>query len=311
MPAGMLYPRASLWLDDDRTLVKHHQLNYFAHGDRGGRRARDRFESSSDRLSESLAASAAEARSRAVDGRSAMVLVAEGLSHQSNPAGVTAELMRHVDEVDYVLVARRQPRAIGSLIAHSVKDIRAVDRWHLTAEKYLSRSRRLHRFDYASILDTWRHDGATLHVMPFDEAAPGTTTLTDGIFDRLDLPRVPQSKSLSTRRTHPSFSEEGLRELAAIKRRHRWMRWAPGADERYQAVFSSAWERHHLAARNGTVQPWRLSVREEARVRADYVGSNARFRELLGDEAATPPWDEWFASVGLDVDPTTLTEGRA
>lgn len=311
LPQGLLYPTGSLWFDDDRSVVKHHQLNAPARGDHAARRARDRARPGVDELERALVASASTARSGAVDGSAVVVLVAEGLSHQVNPHGLTEQLLQHVDAIDYVLVARRQQRAIGSIIAHGVKDVRAVKRRQLSVEDHLSRSARVRRFDYARILDGWRHDGATLHVVPYDESAAGSTWLSDTICDRVGIARLPVSESLAARRSHPSFSEEGLRELAALKRRYWRWRWLPRANERYREAFAVAWDRHHRLAREGAIERWRLSDVDEKTVSAAYAESNRRFRAQLGVEAETPLWHEWFTAVGIDSPAPSESAGRA
>ena len=123
----------AVWFDDDRSVVKHHQLNAAAHGRPAAQRARDRKRSGVDELERAVIASSEAARERAVDGEASFIVVAEGLSHQVNPVGLTTLLRRHVDQIDYVLVARRQPRAVGSIMAHGVKDIGAPTRGHLNA----------------------------------------------------------------------------------------------------------------------------------------------------------------------------------
>lgn len=311
LPEAMLYPTGALWFGDDRSVVKHHQLNAPARGDHAMRRARDRARPTVDDLERALVAAARAARDRAVDKSAVIVLVAEGLSHQVNPLGLTEQLLRHVDSIDYVLVVRRQPRAIGSIIAHGVKDIGAVKRHELSVDNHLSRSARVRRFDYARILDGWRHDGATLHVVPYDESAAGSSWLSDAICDRVGIARLPVPASLAARRSHPSFSEEGLLELAALKRRYWRLRWLPRADERYRAAFSDAWDRHHRLARTGKVEPWRLSSADDRVVATAYAESNRRLREQLGVEAESPLWREWFAAVGIDSSAPSESAGRA
>ncbi|MGV3733022.1 MAG: hypothetical protein ACO1N6_06445 [Microcella sp.] len=309
LPAGMVYPMGTLWFGDDRSVVKHHQLNAGAHGRPAARRARERQQAGLDELERALATAVDAARSRAAAtgaAEGAIVLVAEGLSHQKNPRRLTALLRRHVDRVDYVLVARAQPRAIGSILAHGVKDVGAPQRYRLDVSDHLARSARARRYDYAQIVERWRHDGAALHVLPFPEGAPGTTLLTDAVLDAVDLPRLPVAESLAAKRTHPSFSQEGLRELARIKRQWRRLAWLPGAEERYQRRFAEAWERHHRAARRGEVAPWRLPPRDVRLVIAAYAESNQRFRDLLAAEADTPAWRDWFA-LALGDEPTTPT----
>jgi len=300
LPVGVLYPTGALWFDDERSVVKHHQLNASARSAADVGDVTERTFTRVDLLEQALAAVASVARARASAGQAVILLVAEGLSNQMTSQALTAMLRRHVDSVDYVLVARRQQRAIGSSIAHGVKDIGALNRHSLNLDRHLALPRRARRFDYASILERWQHDGAVLHVLPYDESAPGTTVLTDEILDRVGVDRLPIAESLSARRSHPSFSEEGLRELAAIKRRFRYLQWLPGAEERYRATFSAAWEKHHRAARAGSVQPWRLDASDERRVEQFYAASNQKFRELLGDAAASPQWHDWFAAVGID-----------
>lgn len=300
LPNGMLYPMAADWFGDDRSVVKHHQLNIGAHGGPAAQRARERRQAGLDELEAAIARTVDVARSRGEATHApeaAVVFVAEGLSHQKNPEQLTALLGRHVEQIDYVLVARIQSRAIGSILAHGVKDVGAVHRRRLDPVEHLERGARARRFDYAQILDRWRHDGATLHVLPFNEGAPGTTVLTDAILDSVGLPRMPIDDQVATKRTHPSFSAEGLNELAALKRRRHLFGWLPGAEQRYQRDFAEAWERHHRLARKGTVEPWRLPPRDIEHVIAAYAESNRRFRQMLGAEADTPAWRSWFAAA--------------
>lgn len=307
LPAGMVYPMGTLWFGDDRSVVKHHQLNLAARRVPTGKRRRAREEVELAALEAMLAQCADRARHGAEEGNVAeavLLLVAEGLSHQSNVERLTETLGRHVDRIDFVMVARAQSRAVGSLIAHGVKDVRSIDRWRLDASAHLSGPSRMRRFDYARILDHWRREDSVLHVLPFDESAPGGRSLTDAIMHAVGLPPIPVSDALAARRTHPTYSRAGLAELARIKRLQRVLGWLPGADERYRRRFTEAWERHHRSARDGRVEPWRLPPRDVRLVIAAYAESNQRFRDLLAAEADTPAWRDWFA-LALGDEPTT------
>lgn len=303
---GVLYPIGQNWFGDQRSVVKHHQLNAAARREPLVARRRDREQEQLRVLEEAIAQCVRTAVDRAAArdaSEATILLVAEGASHQPRPERLTTMLGRHVDRIDYVLVARAQPRAIGSIIAHGVKDIGAVRHDRLDAVDHLGGPARARRFDYAAIVERWRHEGATLHIVPYDEDAPGTTSLLDAILDTVELPRLTVSESLAAKRTHPSFSAEGLRELARIKRRYRRLGWIPGAEERYRRRFTEAWARHHQLARDGLVRPWRLPRRDVEHVAAAYAESNRRFRALLGADADRPAWRGWFAIAAGTLEP--------
>ncbi len=305
---GVIYPIGENWFGDDRPVVKHHQVNRAARPEPDRARNREREQESMRALEDAIARCVRRAGDRAAAhgiSEAVILLLAEGASHQRNPQRLTAMLRRHVDQIDYVLVPRAQPRAVGSIIAHGVKDMTAVRRHRLDAAGHLAAPVRARRFDYAAIVEQWRHDGATLHIVPYEEDTPGTMSVIDAIVDAARLPRLPVSAKLLAKRTHPSFSTEGLEELARIKRHHQFFRWLPGAEDRYRRRFSEAWERHHRLARAGLIEPWRLSPRDTEHVAAAYAESNERFRALLGADADRPAWRAWFAAAAGAFDSPT------
>jgi hypothetical protein len=231
-----------------------------------------------------------------------VVLIFELGLAKSEPAALTALLLKYFDAVTFVVAARHQDTAIRSLISQRVGDIED-SAWTLDIASYLGTdSIEFDAVDYALMAERWRHHDkrVELKFIPFFESDPGTMNLIRRFFVAADLPKPVEGRRISGRRIHPTLSATGLERLAVLKIKMR--RWGaiPVLKKRFTAQFEREWNHFHSSAMRGEVEPngkmyrpWSLTPLDAEWVHARYSESNKIFLAELDRTGSEKEWEQW------------------
>ncbi len=293
---GVLYPSGDLWFDETRRIVKHHQLQS------GPFDSNRQLVDTMTKLGEIARAKAAQ-NSLFV---STTIFVAETSSATLHtPRDLGDFLLQYFDEVLVVFFARRQDKAMASLIAQRIKDFNNPGMSLQYADYVESEKAFLASIDYSALLEKWTFgtQRSRLIVVPYVENERDLMASAVRFLDVLGIeaPPVP-SPALRENRFNPTFSEVGLRELAKVKKPAGRFSFASPSAEKRRHIFDEVTKKHHQIA-HGTSDPmgdapfvpWSLSAAEKKQVLGDFAESNRRFLEIVDQGEFTDLWARWLA----------------
>jgi hypothetical protein len=298
---GVIYPMGDLWFENTKRIVKHHQLQD------GPFESKDALVSTMSELA-ALAGTTAQA---SVLGRSTTIFVTETASALlSNPGELERFTLTYSDEVTFVFLARKQDKAFASIIAQRIKEI-SNDCTSLKIDDYLtSEHKYLTSIDYADLLAKWTSGDPRSRViaLPYVEDESDLLASIERFFNVLELEMPPvQAPALKNNKLNPSFSEQGLREIAEFKKRRQKLPLSLLSPEKKKERFEELVKKHHQVAHGvaGVEQPlgfeaWSLPEEEAQRVLGKYLPSNRSFLESVDRARFVAEWDAWETSVLRD-----------
>lgn len=302
-PQSIIFPTGDLWFGENGDIVRQrYQLEALmskSHSPLGNQAVASLPGSE---LDVALATVSDALRSRPVETATAVFVVETGLP-RFEPRLLDAVLRRHFDVVDYLFIARRQDKLVGSIVAQNMK--MWEKRWSTLSPRFeMSKLPRLRDFaalDYAAQYQRWTDVVGKDHVIvvPYDENDQGSFGTIDRIFEFADLGAAPRVDGIDGLRIHPTFSTFGMKKMAWLKTitRVAWL-WQPFRP-RLTAVWDSWTVKYHNQALAGLPDadgtpftPWTLSPADRRWVMRRFLRSNLKLRSMQSSHGSS--WDEWI-----------------
>jgi hypothetical protein len=303
LPTNVIYPIGDLWFDQTHNIVK--QQRWLRSLDGLDRSVVDPVDFST----EVAMVDAALARVGAVlrEQVTGTAIFIGGTLRGRNPAELRSWFTPHFDTVTFVIMARRQDRAVPSIIAHRVKYFSSDD---VSLDPRDAANTELDFFaslDYSPSVDLWPTFDSPLRVIPYMEGEQGSMAMISRFFQYFGLGEPTTVRGIEGKRVHPTFSREGLQALIAIKRGAGRFRWLPGMKARARARFDTVWKVYYQAALTGGLEPsgrrfsaFELSPEESAWVLDRFSESNARLSREVDRTGLETEWEQWFNEIGIN-----------
>jgi hypothetical protein len=296
LPAGLVYPLGDLWMGRSGSIVRQRDdFDQTSVGPEGAVFTSAQTPGALDAVAHHLALMPTD--------RATALFIVETGGARLHPQALADSLLSRFDDVVLISMARRQDRALASIIAQRAKmwgQPSSLDpRVHLAAPDPDVES--LH---YDRITERWEGTGAEFRMIPYLEGDQATFAAIARIFHVLGLPTPVETKGIAGRRIHPTFSQEGMTALVEIKRRAS-RAWLPGSRERWQVRFDEAIAAYHASAISSGLEPsgrkfvpWALSDVDARWVLDLFHESNQRMLATVDRAGCESDWAAWEQSLG-------------
>ena len=298
LPSGYTYPTGDQWFHRSDRIQKHRvELERLTEVLKSG----NSLSKEDDAVLRGLANSL-----RATSGNQTTILVAETSLISINPQDLNSLLLRYFDRVDYVVAARQQVTGIRSLIAQRVRDISRPE-FSLNPRDYKGSDKiNFACMDYEAVATAWnsQDERVQLHFLPYFEDDAASFAFIDRFFSLLGTKRPDGVNGIDGVRIHPTFSEDGMKKLAQIKKVKKTWGWIPGVKQKCDKDFAREWKIFHNSAAQGSIepsgkfyQPWNFSEEDIQWISSYFYDSNAHFLKNVDRSGFEKEWASWEKSV--------------
>jgi hypothetical protein len=286
---------------DDSVIVQPEQIRYLLPKLEWNRQsagkptpARTTTDTLGDRARDYLDSLVAELRERDCT-EVAVFFVEEALSRRSSPQRLADELLSRFDSVDYFFVARGQQFIVPSAISQRVKMVGYPKVWDSRVSTFVKTDNLSQQFDYAQIMERWTPTSPRVRLLsvPFVESDRGTQRLFYRILETVGVRANLGDPVPATINATPTRFELFALSLYKVVT-YPWSRNGVPRGSNARRTFDNF---ARFAARIAHIirsPRWSISSRDRADIVDHYETANQRFRELLGERAQSPEWQQWF-----------------